>query len=480
MLDEPESLLPIVREERAKYSTPIPNEQLGVLLNAIALRGGEGWGLAAKSTGAHTAQPVTGTLVSPDLLIHAPSNIWFDVLIDYENAATPSWQNHGQATMEWVAPVPTDAPDLTGKLWPFFADGRAPIVVMTPTGNAEESTPGAPPGELDPDEVWDGFLEQYSEVVITPGWDGTHTPIQNTWRSQIRELAKLNRDNGKVSAFWCVDQHDSEAEAMAMLELLASKIGDIPNVIVGPTFDVFENWTVLEVDEWLAWARTKVPATWVLCARARPGITYEGDVAAFEDHINDIDAADAVAASMIWRSGGRPAWNSERFRDHSNFDPEKDWAEKDMPTGINVFRDRRVGAIFGIKGSLGSVNQYGSRAPKKALLPEFQKALVGEEPLDPPAFMYVTALGIVDYGKLFQIRWAAVGADHVELRSDTHGPIDYGLPTEGVLDQRVKATTRYLIEAVRDDEVTGESFDVECRPRRKTWWEILLGWLGRR
>jgi len=103
---EPASLLDTVKQERARYGTPLTNDEMGELLNEVAWRHrDDGWGLAAKSVGAYTAQPRTRVGISRDLLIHRPSGRMYDVLADVEGAAFPAWQDQGLADLPWVPPV---------------------------------------------------------------------------------------------------------------------------------------------------------------------------------------------------------------------------------------------------------------------------------------------------------------------------------------------------------------------------------------
>ncbi len=105
----PENLLDDVRAERAKYPTPMLNEQMGELVNAVAWNHrADGWGLAGKSVGARTKQPHTGIEISRDLMIHKPSRRMFDVLRDVEGEAEPSWNDVGAMDMPFVVPVDPD------------------------------------------------------------------------------------------------------------------------------------------------------------------------------------------------------------------------------------------------------------------------------------------------------------------------------------------------------------------------------------
>lgn len=109
----PESLLETVREERARYGTPLSNTEMGALVNAVAWRHrDDGWKVAAKDVGAMTIQPRTGISISRDILIHEPSKQMWDVLSDVAGAAAPVWGDPMVQDMVAVAPVrPMGAPE---------------------------------------------------------------------------------------------------------------------------------------------------------------------------------------------------------------------------------------------------------------------------------------------------------------------------------------------------------------------------------
>src|SRR5687767_3084868 len=97
---------------RKAYPTPMSNDQLGELLNAVAWQHrAEGYGLLAKPNGAHCLQPRTGTLVSRDILMLAGSGRIFDVLIDAEGKATPTWgEKTALSPSRFVPPVDNTVP----------------------------------------------------------------------------------------------------------------------------------------------------------------------------------------------------------------------------------------------------------------------------------------------------------------------------------------------------------------------------------
>lgn len=92
---------------RKTYPTPMSGDQLGALLNAVAwAHRADGFGLLSKPTGSNCRQPQTGTLVSRDILMLAGSGRIFDVLIDAEGKATPTWgEKTALSPSRFVPPV---------------------------------------------------------------------------------------------------------------------------------------------------------------------------------------------------------------------------------------------------------------------------------------------------------------------------------------------------------------------------------------
>jgi hypothetical protein len=88
----PTSLLPDLQEERKKYGTPMTEEELGKLLNAVAWNNrSDGWVLVGKASGTNCPSPA-GPRISCDFLLHRPTLMGYDVLIGQEAEATPTWQ----------------------------------------------------------------------------------------------------------------------------------------------------------------------------------------------------------------------------------------------------------------------------------------------------------------------------------------------------------------------------------------------------
>jgi hypothetical protein len=103
---------------RKTYPTPMSNDQLGELLNATAwIHRAECYGVLRKPNGSNCKQPVTGTLISRDILMLAPDGRIFDCLIDAEGKAIPTWGEKSPLNPKlFVPPVdvtmpPPDPPD---------------------------------------------------------------------------------------------------------------------------------------------------------------------------------------------------------------------------------------------------------------------------------------------------------------------------------------------------------------------------------
>lgn len=107
---------------REGYPTPMSNDQLGQLLNAVAwAHRDEGLGMFGKPTGANCRQPRTGTRISRDYLVYQDGR-GYDVFVDAEGKATPVWgREHAMDVRRWVAPV-----DVTVELPPSLPEPPRP------------------------------------------------------------------------------------------------------------------------------------------------------------------------------------------------------------------------------------------------------------------------------------------------------------------------------------------------------------------
>ena len=272
---------------------------------------------------------------------------------------------------------------IRGARWPMFKDGHAPILFMSPTAEMSGT-------------VWRKWLDRYDRTVLEPGVDGTHTPLQAEWRGEVKRLARLNAEHGKVSAFWLEGDNDGDDAGSTFdgwdaltegTQRLFDELSDVPgSKILGISYDVHERQKQHEVDRWLGWCGLHRPDKWLFCARALPNTRYGGDVASWEDHLPTLDTMDAILVAEILRShhpnGQKKAvWNTERNRARNNGEG-KDTTEDQMPAMIRIARQRNVGLIMGIQGQEGGVSDYGTAAPQRP--EEFRVALGADSPEDPP------------------------------------------------------------------------------------------------
>lgn len=92
---------------RAKYPTPMSNDQIAALLNETAWAYRQQlWGCLKKPDGSNCAQPGTGVKMSKDILA-LPTGQIVDCLIDAEGAGTPTWDTDKDPVEpdRWLAPV---------------------------------------------------------------------------------------------------------------------------------------------------------------------------------------------------------------------------------------------------------------------------------------------------------------------------------------------------------------------------------------
>ena len=103
---EPPSLLGSVQTERGNYGTPMTPDELSSLLNAVAWNNqSAGWGLLSKPSGNNC--PFASGPIACDILFHKPTKLVYDVLIDSDNQAIPTWNLVGPENdlSRWFAPV---------------------------------------------------------------------------------------------------------------------------------------------------------------------------------------------------------------------------------------------------------------------------------------------------------------------------------------------------------------------------------------
>lgn len=107
-MSQPESLLPDLQAERAKYGATMTDDECVELCNAVAWKNrAEGWGLNQKTSGTH-GERYDGQGCAHDILHHQPTNGLYDVLIAAGAASTPTWGYLGtnqNSSRPWVAPI---------------------------------------------------------------------------------------------------------------------------------------------------------------------------------------------------------------------------------------------------------------------------------------------------------------------------------------------------------------------------------------
>ena len=106
----------VVAQVRAGFPTPL-GAQHGTCLIQIALAIKQGAGLLKKDAGSFVTLP-DGTRVAQDIICF-PDGQHFDVLVDAENAALPSFQDKGfidPTRFHQVGPPPIPRPDIEERL----------------------------------------------------------------------------------------------------------------------------------------------------------------------------------------------------------------------------------------------------------------------------------------------------------------------------------------------------------------------------
>lgn len=348
--EEPVSLLDAVKAEREKYEGPITFEDAVAIINAVCWDH-PGWGMQYKDTGSFARLP-DGTPVRLDVIVNQATNLAYDVLANVkEGEGSATWNLLGESDRPFVAPVDPEGGEIQGRPWPFFADGRAPVLAMSPSGEQ-------------PSPVWQRWLQDIYPTLPT---DGTHTPHLAGGAFPAFELLHAeNVRRDRVTACWCVRENEGGPEdALQIVRRLVELYDEIPGpMIVGPTFDVWQaqGWGSEQiVNRWIADARAVVGDREIsIGARARRGMEdYDGDHASYESHVNDIGGVDRIFAGAVRAAGDRPVGEFDRFRVRDE-GRDKDVEPQDLPILCAASRRRRVAIIIGETYDGEKVNDVGT------------------------------------------------------------------------------------------------------------------------
>jgi hypothetical protein len=500
--DGPDSLIDAVKRERARYGTPLTNPEMGRLLNAVAWRHrAKGWGLAAKSVGAYTTQPRTGIRISRDLLSHEPSGRWYDVLADVEGAATPVWQDKGMADLPFVSPVDPAGGDVVATPWPLMDHG--PQLIMAGDVEWIESRP--PRAVVEWCTVMLGHGPGVGHGFDGPDIGGFEHPLGPRTRQMLAHplcrVARIVLANDTMRGG--PEQLDGSRMRAYGEHVLRAAAGTDCVLVVDPTFDVHERPApAAAVDAYVEMMRgiarrlrgegLDLPPL-LFGARAEneqdPAMMtmpYAGDYAAWGTHIEALPLWPDFLDAAVGASGGRPAAHTDRIRSRAPGNVRaKDKNPALQAAMIPAARDRDVLVVWGnlntgVDDEVGH-HQWSWPYPNRDRIlaanggPEEPEPPPPDPPPVEPSFSSLLYPGEVEAGELFSIRWATNNADHVELQSDRHGPIDFGLPPVGRIDQSIDRLTTYRITAVADEvHQAQEVLSIEARPRRVPWWRALL------
>lgn len=137
------NLLGELKTVRSTYPDKVTKGQVGEILNTVAWNNRQdGWALLGKKDGNNCPMPNTNTPISCDFLLHVPTLRGFDVLIDVEGKATPSWGGPH---------------DLSGSI----KNGSRSIVLSVEPGTSPNPTPIPD----DPNTEYIKKLEEYIKVL---------------------------------------------------------------------------------------------------------------------------------------------------------------------------------------------------------------------------------------------------------------------------------------------------------------------------
>jgi hypothetical protein len=200
------NLLPTIEYYRAQYGTPMTPAEKAEMLNKVAWHHrAEGWGLHLKTGGTRCPAP-QGVETSCDILVHSPTTGIYDVLIDHDNAAIPSFR--------YVSPIGTMA-DFVPAIAPHTAHDL--VVDFGPTGTwlLIDGASYSKLHQLSPELVATGDIDgnRKDEVILDFGSQfGVWVWVNNSYWTQLHPLSPTvmvgvdTHGNGDVDSGACVFQ----------------------------------------------------------------------------------------------------------------------------------------------------------------------------------------------------------------------------------------------------------------------------------
>jgi hypothetical protein len=204
------SLLPTLQRVRAQYPTPMTGPQKGEMLNRVAWEHrAEGWGLLRKTGGTRCPAP-QGVEIACDILVYSPTAWHFDVLIDQEGAATPTWLDKGPCN-----PAVSGC-DMAGFVLPVAPP--APVVPPSPTGLGDTPVPGDYNGDGQIDiavfrtTTGEWFIAEggtarhvawggYGDIPVPADYDGDHKTDLAVYRPSTGQWFILNSSNSTMTQY---------------------------------------------------------------------------------------------------------------------------------------------------------------------------------------------------------------------------------------------------------------------------------------
>jgi hypothetical protein len=189
-------LLPTLQAFRAQYPTPMTHAQRAELLNRVAWQHrAEGWGLLEKSGGTRCPAP-QGLDVACDILMHLPTGLHWDVLVDHDYAAIPVWRLVGPVELwRFVAPAkPAQAVVAADMIADFGASGTWLLTDLTSYSLLHPLSPDSMvTGDLDGNNV--------DEIVLDLGVNhGVWAWMNNQSWAQLHPLSPTRMARGDLDA----------------------------------------------------------------------------------------------------------------------------------------------------------------------------------------------------------------------------------------------------------------------------------------